>query len=168
MPHSSQGKGTVGYLWDTSGIWPGPICVLSTGIVHLAHLLSASQAARKSYTWSISHVSWGLGSEGTSGEGLGIPCGSGEPQGQRGCLTVRDGDLMRSDGRPCALVRHLWCDLMQEKGGEDSTSLTEHDFSHVSFSFTNYTESVCCPNTPLLSVIGQFMFVNCVHFFCFS
>jgi len=57
MLHSPQGKSTEGHLWDTSGIWPGPDCVLSIGIAHLAHLLSTCRAAKKSYIWHMPHPS---------------------------------------------------------------------------------------------------------------
>lgn len=145
MLRSPQGKGTVGHPWDTSGIWPGPGCVLSVGIAHLVHLLSTFPAARKSYSWHMPHPSWALGSKSSSGEGLASSCGSGEPRGQKGGPRVRDRRLTTSDGSPWALASHLWCDLIQEKRGGESTALTEHHLFYVSFSFTSYVESVCCP-----------------------
>lgn len=141
MLRSLQSKGTEGHPWDTPGVWPGPGCVLSIGIAHLAHLQSTCRAVRKSYTWHMPHPSWALGSKDNSG---GSSCDSGKPQGQRGGPTVRDEALMRSDGSPCALVGHLWCDLM-EKIAYPLQNLLCHHFLYVSFSFTSYVESVCCP-----------------------
>lgn len=152
--HFPPRRGHWGTSGGTSGIWPGSVSLLSIGIAHLIHLLSICWAARKSYTWHMPCPSPALDSKGSSGERLWSPCGSGEPQEQRRGPAVRDKSLMRSDSSTCALVSHLWCDLMQEKR-EHSTSLTEHLFLCVSFSFTACMESVCCATLSSCQSLGN-------------
>lgn len=133
----SPGQGHCGasvrHLWDLACTWLCAQCWNCSSGPSSEHLSGCQKVLQLAHATSLPKAA--------------LEKGQGAPValGQKGGPTVRDGGLMRSDGSPWALASHLGCDLIQEKRGGESTFLTEHHLLYVSFSFTSYVQSVCCP-----------------------